>query len=240
MRKNKTFLNWSSGKDAALACYYLKRNHRYDVSKLVIAINAEYQRVSMHGLRKSLLEEQLRSIGLPHQLISLPASPNMESYNACMQEGLNTLLQEGYTHSAFGDLFLEDLRAYREKQLAKCQLQGVFPLWKKDTTQLIEEFVEMGFKAIVVCVNTAVLDPSFAGRLVDKNFIAALPKGVDPCGENGEYHTFCFDGPLFNTPVAFHIGEKITKTYPDPAQKGKTIRFCFQDLLPVGTNSTTN
>jgi uncharacterized protein (TIGR00290 family) len=238
----KAYLNWSSGKDSALALFKLQEQKVFAVEKLVTTINTDADRVSMHGLRNELLFQQAQSIGLPLQVIALNGAVSMEEYNSEMQKTTGLLLQEGYNYSVFGDIFLEDLRNYREEQLKKGGLQGVYPLWKKDTSELIQEFLQLNFKAIVVCVNANVLDKSFCGRIIDQDFLDDLPEGVDPCGENGEFHSFVFDGPVFKNPIAFEIGEKVEKSYPQNKNKEDNCfsdddrtwdsRFWYCDLLP--------
>jgi uncharacterized protein (TIGR00290 family) len=232
----KTYFNWSSGKDSALALYYLQADKNYRVEELVTSINAHYQRVSMHGLRRELLDQQVSALGLPHRSIELPEQPSMKEYETLMREAVLDLQEKGFECAAFGDIFLEDLRRYREKQLDAFGIKTVFPLWKKDTTQLMHEFIEAGFKAIVICINADVLDLSFAGRMIDKDFLLDLPAGVDACGENGEFHSFCFDGPIFDRPVPFEIGEKIYRAYKSPENENSTIGFWFCDLVPLNGN----
>lgn len=236
----KAYLNWSSGKDACLALYKLQRENTYAVEKLVSTTNSATDRVSMHGLRNELLLQQAKEIGLPLQLITLNGNLGMQEYNAVMENAVEKLKNEGFAYSVFGDIFLEDLKAYREEQLAKAGLTAVFPLWKKDTRQLLLEFISAGFKAVVVCVNASKLDKSFCGRLLDENFLNDLPENVDPCGENGEFHTFVFDGPIFKNPVSFKKGEIVEKDY-QPAKdddncfsedKSWDTRFYYCDLIP--------
>ena len=208
--------NWSSGKDSALALYKILKNTNYEIQTLLTSVNTQYQRVSMHGLRVELLEQQAQKMGLPLKIVFIPEMPTMEVYEAVMQETLTRFKTEGVTHSIFGDIFLEDLRHYREEKLATMGFEGVFPLWKIPTHDLIQEFLGLGFKTIVVCVNEKFLDKSFVGRVIDQQFIKDLPEGVDVCGENGEFHTFTFDGPLFSSPVAFTIGEIVYRKYEQP------------------------
>ena len=153
MSKLKTYFNWSSGKDSALALYKLLQDDIYSVDKLVTTVNSHYNRVSMHGLRKELLLAQTDALRLPASIIELPEQPTMDVYEQTMLESVNLLKSKGFTHSAFGDIFLEDLKTYRENQLAQQNLKAVFPLWKKDTTSLITEFLDLGFKTIIVCAN---------------------------------------------------------------------------------------
>ncbi|MCK0157531.1 diphthine--ammonia ligase [Cellulophaga sp. F20128] len=209
----KTYFNWSTGKDSALALYKLQQSNTYTVDKLLTTVSAAYNRVSMHGVRVELLEAQAKSIGLPLTTILLDEKASMESYNAAMKTAMENLLTEKYTHCVFGDIYLEDLKIYREEKLKEVGVTGVFPLWKQNTKKLLKEFLQLGFKAITVCVNAKLLDPSFCGRILDENFLKDLPENVDPCGENGEFHTFVFDGPIFKDPIAFHIGEKVLKNY---------------------------
>jgi uncharacterized protein (TIGR00290 family) len=228
----KTFLSWSSGKDAALALYKLQQNPGVHVQKLLTTINSHYERVSMHGLRESVLDRQLSSLEIPIQKVGLPKDAGMGVYNRVMETALNQLVSEGYTHGAFGDIFLEDLKKYRENQLQKNRLQTLFPLWKQDTKSLIEAFLQLGFEAITVAVNGAILDKSFVGKRLDKVFFERLPKGVDPCGENGEFHTFCYKGPIFKRPVLFTKGDIISRSYPDP-KGGAPVPYLFCDILPT-------
>lgn len=233
MLKQRTYLNWSSGKDAALALYYLLQDPNYEVGYILTTVNAHYNRVSMHGLRKELLDQQIQSIGIANGVVTLPETPSNTDYEERMERTVRQLKMDGFEYAAFGDIFLDDLRTYREQQLDKVGMKTVFPLWKKDTGQLIREFLKKGFKTIVVCVNADVLDASFAGRIIDEDFINDLPDGVDPCGENGEFHTFCFDAPYFERPVQFDIGEKVYREY----KNGKTTNgFWFCDLLPINKN----
>lgn len=216
MKKHKTYFNWSTGKDSALALYYLLQNQDYVVNELITTVNSHYNRVSMHGLRNELLYAQTKSIGITASFIELPEMPNMETYEQEMNATVSRLKRDGFTHSAFGDIFLEDLRQYRENHLAKQGFKAVFPIWKRDTKALLNEFLDLGFKTIIVCARSQYFDKDFVGNIIDKNFIDNLPEGVDPCGENGEFHTFCFDGPIFKNPIDFTIGEKIYREYNNP------------------------
>lgn len=216
LEKNKTYFNWSSGKDSALALYHLLKDERYTVDELITTINSHYNRVSMHGLRKELLKAQTEALQIKSSFIELPEMPDMVVYEQKMTEAVTRLKNDGFTHTAFGDIFLEDLKTYRENQLAKVGLHAVFPIWKRDTSELIHEFLDLGFKTIVVCANSKYFNEDFVGTVIDENFIHNLPKGVDPCGENGEFHTFCFDGPIFKNPISFTIGEKVYREYDSP------------------------
>ena len=223
MSKHKTYFNWSSGKDSALALYHLLQDEQYAVSELITTVNSHYNRVSMHGLRKELLMAQTKVMGIPASIIELPEMPSMEVYEQKMLETVSRLKYDGFTHSAFGDIFLEDLKGYREEQLAKQNLKAVFPIWKRDTKELLNEFLDLGFKTVVVCANSKYFDDHFVGTIIDKHFIDNLPKGVDPCGENGEFHTFCFDGPIFKNPIPFSIGEKVYREYDSPKADNDSV-----------------
>lgn len=212
------YFNWSGGKDSTLALYYLLQNPEFSVKALVTTVNEEHQRISMHGVRRELLHEQARQIGIPVHEILLPDSPNMSDYETAMNKGLQPLLDQGIRHCAFGDIFLEDLRKYREDKLEEIGVTAVFPLWKRETDELIETFIDLGFKTIVVCTQADKLDESFVGRTIDRDFLNDLPPGVDPCGENGEFHTFVYDGPIFKQPVSFELGEKVFRTYGKPTE----------------------
>ena len=196
------------------------------------SVNAQYQRISMHGVRVSLLQEQAKSLGLPLHLLMVPEMPTMESYNALMLETMTGFKAQGVDYAVFGDIFLEDLKKYREEQLAKVQIKGVFPIWKKSSTDLVRRFIDLGFKAVLVCVDERHLDQSFAGRAIDDQLLKDLPKGVDPCGENGEYHSFVYDGPIFRRPIAFTKGDVVHRTYADPSGKKVETGFWYCDLLP--------
>jgi uncharacterized protein (TIGR00290 family) len=212
---------WSGGKDSAMALHALQTVRNCRVSALLTTITEEYDRISMHGVRRALLERQAESLGLPLHAVLIPPQCINATYEARMKEALAEHFARGVRHVAFGDIFLEDLRVYREKNLAQVGMQALFPIWKRDTHELAREFVRLGFRAITVCVDPRVLEASFAGRELDASFFADLPTGVDPCGENGEFHTFVFDGPIFRTPIAFRVGEKVLRD-----------GFCFCDLLP--------
>lgn len=238
----KAYLNWSSGKDAAMALYEIQKEEKYSVEKLLTTINSEIDRISMHGVRTELLIYQARSLGIELNTIPLEENISLNNYNLKINEAIHHLKINGFTHSIFGDIFLEDLRKYRENELRKIGIEAVFPLWKKDSFILMKNFLESGFKAVIVCVNAKILDKSFCGRLLDKNFLASLPAGVDPCGENGEFHTFVFDGPIFKNPVKFRIGEVVEKFYTPFSSKDDCSKkeekswdtaYWYCDLLPV-------
>jgi uncharacterized protein (TIGR00290 family) len=195
----------------------------------------------MHGVRNELLDQQAASIGLPLHKIELPEQPGMDEYEQLMTAKVRQLKNEGFTHALFGDIFLEDLKRYREEKLQSLDIACLFPLWKRDTKELMQEFLSLGFKAIIVCVNEKLLDKSFCGRLIDESFVNDLPPGVDVCGENGEYHSFVFDGPVFNNPIPFKKGEIVYRKYDapkntqdgcNPMNQPSQYGFYFCDLLP--------
>lgn len=214
--KPKAIFNWSSGKDSALALYKVLQSDEFQIHSLVTSVNSHYNRISMHGVRTELLEKQAESLKLPLLKMEIPEMPSMEIYEEIMKKTLEDFKNEGVTHSIFGDIFLEDLRKYREDKLRTIGFEGVFPLWKIDTQELIHEFLDLGFKTIVTCVNEKFLDKSFVGRVIDEQFIKDLPDNVDVCGENGEFHTFTFDGPIFSKPIEFEIGEIVHRKYEKP------------------------
>lgn len=213
----RTYMNWSGGKDSSLCLHRALASGQYKVDCLITNINAAYDRISMHGVRRELLEAQAEAIGIPLQTIELPEQPSMEEYEHVVIEKTIQLKQSGFTHSLFGDIFLEDLRDYREKKLKSLGISAVFPLWKTPSLQLMQEFIQLGFRGLIVCVNEKWLDRSFCGRLLDESFIRDLPQDVDPCGENGEYHSYVFDGPIFKDPVPFRKGELVYRKYAAPA-----------------------
>ncbi len=225
-------MNWSGGKDSAMALGRLLRNPEYRISSLLTTLSVSTRRVSMHGVREELLRAQADSLGIPLKTAYLRESDGLDKYNALMRKILQDFSLEGITHAAFGDIFLEDLREYRELQLKRAGFSALFPLWGISTQNLIRHFIEDGFKTIVTCVNEQYLDSGFVGRIIDEQFLNDLPEGVDPCGENGEFHTFVFDGPLFREPVRFEPGEKVYKEYKTDSTEPSAYGFWFCDLVP--------
>ena len=215
-------LAFSGGKDSSLSLHALRNDDRFEVAALVTTVTEGYDRISMHGVRRSLLREQAASIGLPLTEVTIPPRASNRVYERAMGEAFTKLRTSGIRHVAFGDIFLEDVRDYRLRQLGELGLEGVFPLWGRPTDRLARSFVDGGFRARIVCLDPAVLDVSFAGREFDDGLLADLPDRVDPCGENGEFHTFVFDGPIFRRPLAVSVGEVVQRD-----------GFCFCDLLPV-------
>lgn len=229
-------MNWSGGKDSALALDRVLLADKFDVEYLVTSVNEHWQRISMHGVRRELLHRQAEAIGIPFVEILLPEMPSMEVYESAMNTVLRPLVAEGVTHSIFGDIFLTDLRIYREEQLKKVGLIGEFPLWQEPTDALLNEFFERGFKAKTVCVDAEKLDESYCGRDIDTKFIGDLPTGVDVCGENGEYHSFVFDAPFFDHPLEIEIGETIYREYPSHEASNQMSGFYYCDILPSHGN----
>ena len=236
----KAFLNWSGGKDSAL-CLYRAKQQGLSIEALVTTVTQGTNRITMHGVRRALLEQQAAALQLPLYVLELPEQPGMAEYEAAIGNMNRQLKSEGFTHALSGDLFLEDLKTYRQQLYANENIECLFPLWKSDTKELMHRFVRSGFKAILVCVNSALLDKSFCGRLLDESLINDLPANVDICGENGEYHSFVFDGPVFLQPVPFTKGEIVFKEYPaprrskekeNPAPSPSRTGFYFCDLLP--------
>lgn len=191
------------------------------VEALLTTVTRDFDRVSMHGVRRVLLEQQAASLCLPLHQIYITKGATNEEYEAKTGEAFSTYHNRGIKSVVFGDLFLEDIRAYRERLLARHGMTGLYPVWGQDTSKLIRDFIGQGFKTITVCVDPAKLDSSFVGRVIDEQFLSELPAGVDPCGENGEFHTFVFDGPMFKIPVRFSLGEVVCRD-----------SFCFCDLAP--------
>lgn len=232
--KTKAFFNWSGGKDSSLALHNVLNDKKYSIETLLTTVSKQYKRISMHGVRESMLDLQVASIGLPLEKVWLPDVASMEVYAQTMSSKMQEMKGKGIDHAIFGDIFLEDLKKWREDQLAKEGLKGVFPLWKKNTRKLVNEFIDKGFKTIVVSIDTKYLDESFTGQVIDHHFLKMLPSHVDPCGENGEFHTFVFDGPIFKTPVSFTLGERMYKEYASHDAKNEEKNgFWYCDLLPT-------
>jgi uncharacterized protein (TIGR00290 family) len=212
---------WSGGKDSAMALHTLLQQKHFEVVALLTTVTEGYDRIAMHGVRRELLERQARSVGLPLQEVRIPPQCVNPVYEARMEEALHLFYDQGVRTVAFGDIFLEDLRAYREKNLARIGMAALFPLWQRDTRELIRFFHQQRFRAVAACIDTKVLDPSFAGRELDESFFRDLPPQADPCGENGEFHTFVFDGPIFQSPIPVRAGDVVNRD-----------GFVFCDLLP--------
>jgi len=212
---------WSGGKDSSLALYRALRDPLLRVKALLTTVTEQYERISMHGVRRALLEQQAAAIGLPLEEVRIPVSASNAIYEEAMRRLLMRHQAQGVSRVIFGDLFLQDIRSYREGNLAKLGMAGIFPLWLEDTTRLAREFIELGFRAILVCVDPKQLDPSFCGREFDQALLRDFPQHVDPCGENGEFHTFVYEGPIFKRPIPVTRGEVVERD-----------GFWFCDLLP--------
>jgi len=221
--RDKIIFSWSGGKDSAFALHELRKDSGVEVTALLTTVTGGYNRVSMHGVRETLLDRQAASLGIPLEKVLIPPGGSNDEYESRMREALARHRELGAGSVAFGDIFLEDLRRYREERLAEAGMRAVFPVWKRDTALLAASFIDSGFKAVVTCVDTKALDRSFAGAAFDASFLAALPGTVDPCGENGEFHSFVYDGPGFREPVRFEPGGTVLREE----------RFCYADLVPI-------
>jgi uncharacterized protein (TIGR00290 family) len=218
----KAWLAWSSGKDSAWALHVARQRGEFDVVALLTTVNQTYSRVAMHAVRESLVEMQAAAAGLPLIKVPIPSPCTNEIYEQAMGEAMARARAAGVWNVIFGDLFLEDIRAYREKQLSACGMTPVFPLWGRNTRELAEEMIANSLSAYLTCVDPRKLDRSFAGRRFDAQFLNTLPSGVDPCGENGEFHTFANDGPMFQHAVPVTAGEIVERD-----------GFVFADFLPI-------
>lgn len=204
-----------------MALYELKRVNTNSIAALLTTVTEGYNRISMHGVRRRLLLEQAAVLGYPLEEITIPQNCSNDIYENRMQTVLEKYRQQGVSAVAFGDLFLQDIRSYREKNMNRIGMQAIFPLWKKNTVELAQEFIRLGFRAFITCVDTQVLDREFSGREYDEDFLKDLPDGIDPCGENGEFHSFVYDGPIFSKPVHVERGEKVLRNK----------RFYYCDLV---------
>ncbi len=221
--KDKVVLAWSGGKDSALALHELRRSEHYDVVSLLTTVTDGYDRISMHGVRRVLLEQQARAVGLPLKQVVISQVSTNEEYEQKMRAALDEFQAQGISAVAFGDIFLEEVRKYREENMSRIGIQPIFPLWKRDPAELAHTFIALGFRGITSCVDSRVLDARFVGRFFDLAFLADLPAGIDPCGENGEFHSFAFDGPVFRQAVPYTKGEIVLRDN----------RFFYCDLIPV-------
>ncbi len=229
MAKERIVLGWSGGKDSSLALRKILAEGRHEVAALLTTCTEGFRRVSMHGVRCSLLNRQAESLGLPCRKVFIPQNCTNDDYERLMRVACLEFKAAGITQVAFGDLFLADVRAYRDRMLAEVGMTALYPVWGLNTAQLAREFIRDGFRATLVCVDSAKLDGSFAGRAFDESLLNDLPASADPCGENGEFHTFVHDGPIFRHPVACRVGAVV--------QRGQ---FHFADLLPGTTGSRRN
>jgi uncharacterized protein (TIGR00290 family) len=220
---NKVLLSWSSGKDSAWALHVLRQNPTLPVAALLTTFNEAADRVAMHAVRRDLVEAQASAADLPLWQVFIPSPCPNEIYEERMRAAMTRARAEGFTHVAFGDLFLEDVRRYREERLAGTGLTPIFPVWGLPTASLSRTMIDGGVEAIVTCVDPRQLDPSFAGRRYDAALVDALPASADPCGERGEFHTFCHAGPMFTQPIDVTAGEVVTRD-----------GFVFADVIPAG------
>ena len=230
-------MSWSGGKDSAIALHELLQAGDYDVVSLMTTVSEEYRRISHHGVREALLEEQARAIGIPLEKVYLPSGESggctNNVYEEIMSRVMNSYKARGVQTVGFGDLFLEDLRAWREANLAKGGMRGIFPIWKRDTTQMAHEMIRLGYKAYLSCVEPKV-GSGFVGRLYDEEFLQLIPSEIDPCGENGEFHSFVFDGPIFKRPVSVRVGEIVTRDgrYYADLLPNESVEKCAAELIP--------
>lgn len=229
MTKTKVLLSWSSGKDSAWALHRLRQDPAIEVVGLFTTLNQAFERVAMHGVRKQLLVQQAECVGLPLLTIDLPWPCSNEDYGRIMTGFIAEVVAKGIRHMAFGDLFLEDVRAYRERQLEGTGIRALFPLWGSDTRVLAREMMAAGLKARISTLDPKKLEMSLGGHDFDEALLAALPEGVDPCGENGEFHTLAYDGPMFMRPLAIKTGETVVRD-----------GFVFTDLLPIDLSGEMN
>jgi len=210
MREN-VILCWSGGKDSALALYEIKKSEKLEVVCLFTAVTEGYLRVSMHGVREDLINKQADSLGIPLEKVFISKKSSNEEYESKMKESLLKYKELGINSVVFGDIFLEDVRKYRQDNLAKIGMKAIFPLWEKDTMVLAHNFINLGFKCIVTCVDSHYLPKVFCGKILDKDFLRQLPQNIDPCGENGEFHSFVFDGPVFRKKIVYSKKEVVLR-----------------------------
>jgi uncharacterized protein (TIGR00290 family) len=221
--RESVILSWSGGKDSCMAAYQLLASQKYEIASLLTTVTEGYDRISMHGVRRSLLEQQADSLGVPLHQIMIPKDCPNQIYEARMREALEHFKARGITKVAFGDLFLQEVKQYRDERLALAGMTGLYPIWMRDTGELVSTFIDLGFRAILCCVDTQAIDASFAGREIDQALLRDLPDSADPCGENGEYHSFVYAGPIFKRPIPCRAGERVLRT----------ARFNYCDILPA-------
>ena len=237
MSKIPITVSWSGGKDSTFALYHLLQSNIYEVKSLHTVFDSKLKRVGLHGVPERLIEAQAESLGFPLEKIYLPQSDDHDAYEQVIREFCMAQKNKGIDHVMYGDIFLEDLKAYRDKQLATVGLEGVYPIWNRDTKTLVEQFVQQGFKTVVCAANAALFEKLQVGQTIDQEWLAHLPASVDPCGENGEFHTFVYDGPMFNQPVSFRKGEMVDRSYTynrkeeDGSLTPMKSTFYFQELL---------
>lgn len=235
MKKKKVSLSWSGGKDSAMALYTILKKEKFEVVSLHTSFDAASKRVGLHGVPEILIEKQAAAIGLPLEKIYLPNNAN-GGYEKVMKAFCQRQKQSGVEAIIFGDIFLEDLKAYRERQLKTVGIEAIFPLWGSSTLELVNEFISLGFETLICCLNTQAIPKDYLGKTLDKGLVGKIAQNADPCGENGEFHTFVYKGPIFQTPVHYRIGSPILKSYPfKKEQNGKIVNervdILFQELL---------
>jgi uncharacterized protein (TIGR00290 family) len=221
--KERVVLSWSGGKDSAMVAYHLLASQKYDIVALLTTVTEDFDRISMHGVRRRLLEEQANALAIPLHVVMIPKDCSNDIYESRMSEAFSHFKHRGITKIAFGDLFLEDIKQYRDERLTREGMTGIYPIWLRDTDELVRTFIGLGFKAKLCCVDTHAIDASFAGREIDAQLLGDLPANADPCGERGEYHSFVYAGPIFKNAIACRAGETSMRL----------SRFNYCDILPM-------
>ncbi len=219
--KEKILFSWSGGKDSAFAFYEMQKNKNYETLALLTTVTEDYGRISMHGVREELLTKQAISLGVELYKVLISKNGSNQEYEEKMRSALEKFKSEGVESVGFGDIFLEELKKYREDKLFQVGMKGLFPIWKKDTSELASRFIDLGFKTVITCVDSKVIGKEFVGREFDRKVLSELPVGIDPCGERGEFHSFVYDGPIFREPVSCKKGEIVLRDE----------RFWYCDLL---------
>ena len=219
---NKAIMSWSGGKDSSMAYYEARKIQGLEISALLTTVTEGYDRISMHGVRCTLLEQQAESLGVPVEKVTISQKSSNEEYELKTKEKFLYFKGQGVSSVVIGDIFLEDLKQYREEKLSEVEMTGIFPIWKRDTSELARTFIDLGFKAVITCIDSQVLDKKFIGREFDQQFLSDLPFNIDPCGENGEFHSFVTDGPIFQHAIRCQKGEVVLRDN----------RFYFCDLIP--------
>lgn len=232
MTKKKAVLNWSGGKDSAHALYKVLQEGEYEVVSLLTTINASTHLSTMHNIPIELLQIQSNHIGIPLKIVGLQPKGTMSDYNSAMDAAVEDFKLQGVTHFIFGDIYLHDVRSYREQQLSAKGITVLEPLWDQSSQQVMNDFLSTGLQTMIVTTMADGLGKSAIGRVIDADFVASLPSGTDPNGENGEYHTFCFDGPIYSSPIPFEMGKPYSKSFDIGLDDGstQTFTYCFVDL----------
>jgi uncharacterized protein (TIGR00290 family) len=225
INKERVVLSWSGGKDSAMAAYHLIASQKYEIAALLTTVTEEFDRISMHGVRRELLERQAESLAIPLHTVMIPKDCSNEIYESRMNAAFSHFKAAGLTKIAFGDLFLADIKQYRDERLALAGMAGLYPIWLRDTDELVRTFIGLGFKAKLACVDTHAIDASFAGRELDASLLEDLPRSADPCGEHGEYHSFVYAGPIFKKTIDCRTGETTMRA----------SRFNYCDIVPAKT-----